>query len=461
LALIYWLTQRLWQSSLVAGIASFWFSLSRGLAATAVSLVSPDFLLTVLVLVYFLLLLRCLSKDRAHDWVLLGGVHGLAYLAKAFALPWLALASAAAIAISVPGFSQRLKRLALAGMLPLFISAGWMTVLYSRYDVFTTGSQFKANFIAYNARSFRQPSQRFAVLQDTSPEAGPGDPSFLKMDDAMVNDPMPPHSRAWQYRPGIPQTLRSILGAERRNLPGAVKEMTILLTPGGILGFGLVAWVMVQRRREFAPDFRFTVVVAVSAVSLIVAYCMLVFLTTYAFPLAALIIAVSARIFVSDDHFDLSPGWRWLCMGLAIAGLLISFVYRSSPFRTLDRDFQASCRDAASKLPLSSGSSIVSVGGGPYPEHGVGWEAGFTTAYFANRKIVATAGLPSADQRAFLLDDIRKSGADAVLLWGRSGNASYQSALQGLQTQYRSTLPILDPALGEVGRVVLGRIPAN
>jgi hypothetical protein len=148
-------------------------------------------------------------------------------------------------------------------------------------------------------------------------------------------------------------------------------------------------------------------------------------------------------------------------MGLAIAGLLISFVYRSSPFRTLDRDFQASCRDAASKLPTSSGSSIVSVGGGPYPEHGVGWEAGFTTAYFANRKIVATAGLPSADQRAFLLDDIRKSGADAVLLWGRSGNASYQSALQGLQTQYRSTLPILDPALGEVGRVVLGRIPAN
>jgi len=453
--LVYWLTKRLWQSALAASIASLWFSLSRGLAATAVSLVSPDFLLTVLVLVYFLLLLRCFREDRARDWFVLGGVHGLAYLAKAFALPWLALASATAIAISVPGFSQRLQRLALAGMVPLFISAGWMTVLYSRYDVFTTGSQFNANFIAYNARGFRQRSERFALLQDTSPEAGPGDPSFLKMDDTMVNDPMPPHSRAWKYRPTISETLRSILGAERRNLRGALKEMTILLTPGGILGFLLVACLMVQRRREFASEFRFTVVVAVSAVSLILAYCMLVFLTTYAFPLAALLMAVSARIVVSDDRLGVSAWWRWICMGLAIAGLLVSFVYRSSPFRTFDRDFQASCHDAASKLDSSAGSRVVSVGSGPYPEHGVGWEAGFMTAYFANRKIVATAGLPSPDQRASLLDDIRNSGTDAVLLWGRPGNLSYQSALQGLQTEYLTTAPILDPALGEVGRVVL------
>jgi dolichyl-phosphate-mannose-protein mannosyltransferase len=460
-ALVYWLAKRLWQSSLVASLASFGYSLSRGLAATAVSLVSPDFLLTVLVLVYFLLLLRCLRSDRATDWVLLGGVHSLAYLAKAFALPWLALASTTAIAISVPGFSQRVKRLALAGALPLVIAAAWVAVLYSKYDVFTTGSQFKVNFIAYNARSFRQTSERFALLQDTSPEAGPGDPSFLKMDDAMVNDPMPPHSRSWKYRSATSQTLRSILAAEQRNLPGAVKEMTILLTPGGILGFVLVAWLMVQRRREFAPEFRFTVVVAVSAASLIVAYCMLVFLTTYAFPLAALIMAVSARIFVSDDRVGVSAWWRWICVGLAIAGLLVSFTYRSSPFRTLDRDFQASCRDAASKLDASAGLRVASLGSGPYPEHGVGWEAGFMAAYLANRRIVATGSLPASDQMPLWKEDIHKSGCDAVLVWGRPGDASYQFALRGLEAEYRTSVPISDPALGEVGRMVFGRLQSE
>jgi hypothetical protein len=77
------------------------------------------------------------------------------------------------------------------------------------------------------------------------------------------------------------------------------------------------------------------------------------------------------------------------------------------------------------------------------------------TAYFANRQIVATAGLPSPDQTASSIDDIRKSSADAILVWGRPGDARYQFALRGLQTEYRTSVPISDPALGEVGRVVL------
>src|SRR5271169_4667689 len=64
-ALVYLLTKRLWRSRLVAAIASLWFSLARGLGATAVTLIIPDFLLTVLVLTYFLILLRCFRTDRA------------------------------------------------------------------------------------------------------------------------------------------------------------------------------------------------------------------------------------------------------------------------------------------------------------------------------------------------------------------------------------------------------------
>src|ERR1039458_4176151 len=45
-ALLYWLTKRLWHSRLVGSIASLWFSLARGLAATSVTLIIPDFLLT-------------------------------------------------------------------------------------------------------------------------------------------------------------------------------------------------------------------------------------------------------------------------------------------------------------------------------------------------------------------------------------------------------------------------------
>ena len=457
-ALVYHLSNRLWQSRLAASIAAFWFSLARGVAATAVTLVSPDLLLTVLVLVYFLLLLRCIRFDHPRDWVLLGLVHGLAYLAKAFALPWLAVATLVTIAISVPKLSQRLKRLVLAGFFPLLISAAWGAALYSKYEVFTTGSQFKFNFIIHNVRNFRQKSARFALLTDAAPGAGPADPSNLKMDELMVNDPMPPHSRAWQYRPTIRQAVPLIIAAEWKNVLGALKEVTILVSPGGILGFLVMPWLMARRRTEYAPEFRFTVVVVVSAVSLIFAYCMLVFLTTYAFPLAALIMAVTVRLFVTDDRFTVNVWWQRICLVLAIAGLLVSFVYASSPFRTIDRDFQASCHDAARKLQASAGSRIVTVGNGPYPEHGVGWEAGFTVAYFTNRQIVAIGDLPTSEQMSVWMDDIRNASSDAVLVWGRPNDVNYQLALHGLESEYHTNLPIIDPALGEVGRIVEGRL---
>lgn len=457
-ALVYRLTDRLWQSGLSASIAALWFSVARGLAATAVVLVSPDFLLTVLVLLYFLLLLRCLRSDHASDWILLGGVHGLAYLAKAFALPWLAIPTLLAAAITTGEPPHRIGRFALAMCVALLISALWVAGLYSKYAVFTTGSQFKTNFTLHQAQASDRKSARFSLLEDTTAGPGPSDPSGFKMDATMVNDPMPPQSPSWQRRVPVSHILRSAIATESKRIPVALKELTILLTPGGVLGFLLMAWQMVRCRSNHPAEFQFTSIVAISAAALISAYCMLVFLTTYAYPLIALVIAVTAPVFIPDLHFSVNAFWRRSCVILAVAGMLVSFVYRSSPFRILDRAFEASCHDAARKLAASAGSQVVSVGPGPYPAQGVGWEAGYLTAYLAHRRIVARGELPSPSRALTWADDMRRARADEVLVWGRPEDTRYQLASQILSREYRSSVPIFDPALGEVGRVVSGRL---
>jgi hypothetical protein len=91
--LTYVLTLRLWRSRPTASIAALRFSLRWDFLVTSVSAVSSDFLLTSLVLVYFPLLLRCSRSDRTRDWFYLGGIHAVAYLAKAIALPWLTLST--------------------------------------------------------------------------------------------------------------------------------------------------------------------------------------------------------------------------------------------------------------------------------------------------------------------------------------------------------------------------------
>src|SRR6266699_114654 len=111
LALLYVLSENLWHSSRVASLAVVLFALGRGLSAAAVAMVTPDFLFSALVLVYFLVLLRCLRNDGLNDWFSLGVVHGLAFLAKAFALPWLALCTSVALALSGKPWRTRAARL--------------------------------------------------------------------------------------------------------------------------------------------------------------------------------------------------------------------------------------------------------------------------------------------------------------------------------------------------------------
>jgi len=118
LALLYVLTWKLWHSTLAASLAVLIFSLGRGLSVAAVQMVTPDFLFAALALLYFIVLLRCLRRDLLQNWFFLGFVHGLAFLAKAFALPWLAVCTLVALGLSTHSWKSRVVRLTLAALIP-------------------------------------------------------------------------------------------------------------------------------------------------------------------------------------------------------------------------------------------------------------------------------------------------------------------------------------------------------
>jgi hypothetical protein len=447
LALLYALTEKLWHSRLAASLAVLMFSLGRGLSASAVMMVTPDFLFAALTLIYFIVLLRCLREDRLKDWFLLGAVHGLAFLAKAFALPWLAVCTLIALAMSVKAWKARLPRLALAALIPVMVASGWATVLCSKYGVFTTGTQFRVNLLQWTLRAYSEHHDTtYALLRDTSKE----------VDEYGGGDPMPPGSWPWTYSLSVKQVVPKMIRAEARNVPRVLKEMMIVTTLGGLIAFIAILATLTRRRRQYPVEWRFAVVVAASALSLVTTYSTLVFDERYLFPLIPLLLALATIFLVPDAQFD-HDRWRKLCIALIVLGTIASMVYPSSPFRLLTRDFQSSCYDAGNRLQAHVGSRVVSIGSGPYPEHGVGWEAGYKASFFGGRRIVgATDALPQSTQWSILFADIRNATPDAILVWGHPDDVRYTGLLQRLRLQYPRSPneKIVDPVLGEVGTVL-------
>jgi hypothetical protein len=450
LALLYVLTETLWHSRLVASLAILMFSLGRGLAASAVSMVTPDFLFAALTLLYFIVLLRCLRKDRFKDWFFLGSVHALAYLAKAFALPWLAVCTLVALAFSSKLWKARLARIALAALIPVIVASGWGTVLHSKYGVFSTGTQFKVNLLQWTLRAYSaHHDATYALLRDTS----------KGVDEYGAADPMPPASWPWTYPLSVKQVVPNMIRAEARNVPRVLKEMMVVTTLGGLIAFLATLAILIRRRRQYPVEWRFTVVVAASALTLVTTYSTLVFDERYLFPLIPLVLAVAARFLVcddKDDKFD-HDRWRKLCIALVVLGAIASMVYSSSPFRLLTRDFQSSCYVAGRRLQEHAGSRVVTIGSGPFPEHGVGWEAGFKASFFAERKIIAAAEAPpQAAQLSTLAADLKKASPDAILVWGKPDDTRYTGLLESLTSRYPHSLSekIVDPVLGEVGTVL-------
>jgi hypothetical protein len=441
-ALLYFFAKSLWRSELAASAAVLWFSLSRGLSAIAVAMVTPDFLFASLVLVYFLVLLQGLRTGEKRCWGWLGGIHALAFLAKGFALPWLALTTIFSILLSRPR-KQPAARLALAAILPLLVATAWAGVLHFKYGVFTTGTQFRVNFLQWTAHAYdNQPNETYAVLKDTKPF----------MDEYGVGDPMPPGSWPWCYRIDARQAAPELAAHEVQNLLKAGKELLIVVTPGGLVAFVFVVAVLTKRREQNPVEFAIATVVAVGSVSLLLAYCMLVFDGRYLYPIIPLLLAIAVGFL--EQMGPALRTWRWSMLALIVPGIVASLLYSSSPFRTIRRDFQISCYRAGQSLRAHPGYTVVSVGSGPYQEHGVGWEAGYKSAYFGDRRLIgATDKLPDLEKIPAVLRDLSKASPDAILVWGKPGEVRYDALLRQLiqENAGGSRDALMDPLLGEVG----------
>ncbi|MBZ5654421.1 MAG: hypothetical protein LAO56_03980 [Acidobacteriia bacterium] len=452
LALLYAFAKALWRSAMAGAVAVLLFALGRGHSAVAVGMIVPDFLFAALALVYFIVLLRCLSQGGGEkNWFYLGIVHGLAYLAKSFALPWLALCTLVAAILSDGPWKKRVTRVVLAALVPVVVTAGWATVLHSKYGVFTAGTQFKANLLQWTLRAYRERQDtNYLLLTDTTKH----------VDEFLVDDPMPPHSWPWTYRIDAKRNLPNIILAEKRNVPSVLKEIVIVATPGGVLAFIIASCTLLQKRRQYVAEWRVALVIATGAVTLVLTYSMLVFDARYLFPLTPLLLAVGAGFLVRGTELN-HEAWRKISIALVIAGVAASLVYPSSPFRRITRDFQAICYDAGRHLRVHSGSTVVSLGSGPFPDVGVGWEAGYKAAYFGGWRIIGTAeSLPSPSDSSNLMLDLKKASPDAILVWGKPSEARYAGLIRHLDEQYPSSTveSILDPVLGEVGAVVFTNV---
>lgn len=448
LVLLYAFAVQLWHSRLVASLAVLLFTFGRGLSVAAVALVTPDFLFASLVLIYFIILLRCFRAGGLQNWLFLGGIHGLAFLAKAFALPWLGLCTIVAVALSQATWKTKAVRLGSAALLPLIVAGGWATVLHSKYDVYATGSQFKTNLLQWTLNEYPQHRERtYALLRDTTRE----------LDEYVVADPMPPGSWGWTYHTTMEQEFPKLLLAEKHNVPKALKELTIVATPGVLIAFIITLAVLTSSRQLYPVEWRLVTIISLSFFSLVLAYSMLVFDGRYLFPLIPLVLAVGARFLVADDRFNHS-GWRRVSIALAVLGIVASLVYPSSPFRVLTRDFQVMSYEAGAVLSgHPGGSTLVSVGSGPFPEHGVGWEAGYQAAYFGGDSLVATMdSLPGSTELTIVIEDLRKASPDVIVVWGGPRDSRYTTLVRALTLQYpyHEVQRIADPVLGEVGAML-------
>ncbi|MGC2363522.1 MAG: glycosyltransferase family 39 protein [Candidatus Sulfotelmatobacter sp.] len=441
LFLTYMLAMDLWHSREIAAIAVLLLSVARGLDVLAVAFVTPDFLLTALTAAYFITLLRSL-RDERRNWWSIGLWHGIAFLAKAIALPWLSVCTCTAALFANSSRRLTFARIASALAIPIFVAVVWASVLHGKYGVFTTGSQFKANLCQWTLKGIvPKPPSEYGVLTDVS----------LLNDEHMVTDPMPPGWPLWKYHPPLGLAVQRILDSEIRNFPKAAKELAILLTPGVVVAFFAMTFVVLKSSLYPSSDRAFAASILIGSGALLAAYSMLAIDGRYLLPLLPLWLAFGTRLLLPDVGLH----YRRLCAAcwvLVISGVVFSLVYHASPLRVQRRDWQILCYRAGDSLKKHYARTVVSIGSGPYPEYGVGWEAGYNSSYFGQARLIATA--PSVPKNlAELSAEILRASPDAVEIWSadKDGRLSLEWALMGLE--YRCETPIYDPLLGNIGTI--------
>jgi hypothetical protein len=142
---------------------------------------------------------------------------------------------------------------------------------------------------------------------------------------------------------------------------------------------------------------------------------------------------------------------------LVVVGVVVSVAYSSSPFRRITRDTQLICYQAGRRLQEHRISTVVSIGSGPFPETGVGWEAGYKSAFFGGQRMLAAAeNIPSPSRLADLIEDLEKARPDAIMIWGRPKDAVYDTAVRTLVEHYPSSqmTTLVDPQVGEAGSLL-------
>jgi len=190
---------------------------------------------------------------------------------------------------------------------------------------------------------------------------------------------------------------------------------------------------------------------------------MLVFDARYVIPVLPLLMAISCPALLPTKFTPDAPGvpgWQSkTAVGLLIVGTVFFTVYWASPFRTVDRDFEASCYQAAAMLRTAKPhGTIASIGDGPYPQSGVGFEAAPYVAYLAEWRLVATnAELPSLAGADALAAQALATKADALAVWGSSASPVYRHIVETIEHASGSSAArtITDPQLGEVGTLFL------
>lgn len=452
LPLLYLLTLRLWRSRTAAAMSVFWFSCARGLVSAAVGMIIADFLLAACVLLYFILLLGAIRQNSVRSWIRLGGAHALAFLAKAISLPWLSIPSAiAAFLKNRRNPSRLLASLLLAFLLPTLVWIGWGSALRTKYGVFTSGYQLRANLmINWHRRLIKQTRGDSLAYRNF--------PSLY--DSYMVAETWP---SAQDFSLAQPALLSMIIETETRNLPAAMKETIILLTPAGVLGLAGMLVLLLRDRSRYRAETGFACIAVIGTVALIGAYCMLVFDGRYLIPITPVLIAIACPLVLpsrlAPDAPHVKPAWQRFGAGLLAASLVFLALYWSSPFRTVDRDFEVSCYRAADALrQFASTGTLVSIGEGPYPEHGVGFEVGPYVAYFSGWRLIGgNAALPPVSGAEALRNQVLATHADAVAVWGLSSNPTYTDIVAHLKLApgLTSFHPFSDPYKGEVGTVFL------
>jgi len=408
LPLLYLLTFRLWQSRLLAAISVLCFTLSRGVIAFSVSFIGADFLLTGAVLCYFLLLLRCLETSKRGRWFLLGTAHALAFLAKAFAMPWLALSTIAAAVASGKRNPRAIATSMIWGLaIPILVWSSWGLILGTKYGRFTAGYQSKWNLLDTETKR-SMGSTGLLFLRDMS----------HSIDGYMVGDSMYPGSDLWNAHIRISRTVRQAFRNELHNLPEAVKQIAILLTPGGVLAF---VWCLFSKRKKQCPSKKqLAWLIMFNSITLVFGYCMLVFDSRYVLPLVPVWIAFAVRFLFPDKRIHGSSSPHSVPLILYTGSIFFFLIYWASPFRTMQRDYQTSIYAAAMDLQgMAACNRLIVIGKGPFPEHGVGWEAGLYASFFAGCRVVAfNEDLPTESSIQSALADVNQIQPNAILVLG-------------------------------------------